>query len=256
MGKYLLLYETYDAFSAEQESKQYVTTVEPGVAYAEDNQGVFYNKTSAWEYVDLGLSSGTLWATCNLGASSPEQYGDYYAWGEVETKDVTAYTYDNYRFYPGNDEDEYTKYNSTDNKMTLDLTDDVANVVMGGEWHMPSRAQLNELTANTTSSWTTDYNGTGVAGAVFTSNINGNSIFFPAAGGVFDGSAEDQGEWFGVWSSSRYSNSGRAWYLDGISDGMFMGGSNRYYGLSVRGVLGELNDEEGGGTDPSNPVVS
>ena len=205
MGKYLLLYETYDAFSAEQESKQYVMTVEPGVAYAEDNKGVFYNKTSAWEYVDLGLSSGTLWATCNLGASSPEQYGDYYAWGEVETKDETAYTFEGYRFYPGNDENEYTKYNSTDNKMTLDLTDDVANVVMGGEWHMPSRAQLNELTANTTSSWTTDYNGTGVAGAVFTSNINGNSIFFPAAGGVFDGSAGDQGVGFLVWSSSRFS---------------------------------------------------
>ena len=254
MGKYLLLYETYDAFSAEQESKQYVMTVEPGVAYAEDNQGVFYNKTSAWEYVDLGLSSGTLWATCNLGASSPEQYGDYYAWGEVETKDTANYTRQGYRFYNG-DESEYNKYNSTDNKMTLDLTDDVANVVMGGEWHMPSRAQLNELTANTTSSWATDYNGTGVAGVVFTSNINGNSIFFPAAGGVFDGSAGDQGVNFGVWSSSRYSGSFDAWYLDGGSDDVRMGDDYRYDGLSVRGVLGELNDEEGG-TDPSNPVVS
>ena len=249
MGKYLLLYETYDAFSAEQESKQYVMTVEPGVAYAEDNKGVFYNKTSAWEYVDLGLSSGTLWATCNLGASSPEQYGDYYAWGEVETKDTANYTRQGYRFYNG-DESEYNKYNSTDNKMTLDLTDDVANVVMGGEWHMPSRAQLNELTANTTSSWTTDYNGTGVAGVVFTSNINGNSIFFPAAGGVDDGSAEDQGVYFYVWSSSRASDSYYAWSLCGDSGSMGMYDSSRFVGLSVRGVLGELNDEDEGGTDP------
>lgn len=111
----------------------------------------------AYESVDLGLPSGTLWATMNVGATKPQQYGDYYAWGEVEIKDETAYTYNKYRFYPGNVVDEYTKYNSTDNKMTLDLTDDVANVVMGGKWHMPSRAQLNELTANTTSSWTTDY---------------------------------------------------------------------------------------------------
>lgn len=201
----------------------------------------------AYESVDLGLPSGTLWATMNVGATKPQQYGDYYAWGEVEIKDETAYTYNKYRFYPGNVVDEYTKYNSTDNKMTLDLTDDVANVVMGGKWHMPSRAQLNELTANTTSSWTTDYNGSGVAGAVFTSNINGNSIFFPAAGGVFNGVAKDQGELFGVWSSSRNAIFSSAWNLNGDSDGMNMNYYSRYRGLSVRGVLGELNDEEGGG---------
>lgn len=195
----------------------------------------------AYESVDLGLPSGTLWATMNVGATKPEQYGDYYAWGEVETKDTANYTRQGYRFYPENDGDEYTKYNSTDNKMTLDLTDDVANVVMGGEWHMPSRAQLNELIASTSSSWITDYNGTGVAGTVFTSNINGNSIFFPAAGGVFDGSAEDQGEGFYVWSSST------EWGFDGSdSESPAENHYDRYYGISVRGVLGELNDEEGG----------
>ena len=197
-----------------------------------------------YEYVDLGLPSGTLWATMNVGATKPEEYGDYYAWGEVETKDVEDYTYDGYRFYPGNDSDEYTKYNSTDNKMSLDIEDDAAHVVLGGDWHMPSRAQFDELIENTTSSWTTDYNGTGVAGAVFTSNINGNSIFFPAAGGVFDGSAEDQSMECYVWSSSRDSFSGNAWAWHGSSYDIAMDSYSCYYGLCVRGVLGELSDED------------
>ena len=196
------------------------------------------------EYVDLGLSSGTLWATCNLGASSPEQYGDYYAWGEIEPNKASAYTPQNYRFYPGNDNDEYTKYNDTDNKMTLDLADDVANVVMGGNWHMPTSAQCAELLDNTTSSWTTNYNGTGVAGMIFTSNNNGNSIFFPAAGIVVDAGSVGQGEWFDVWSSSRGSNSWNAWSVYGDSEGCYLdsSGYGRCSGLSVRGVLGELNE--------------
>ena len=235
MGQYLHLYETEAQFNTDYNGEKYN---EPWVSYTTDIERVDYNKS---KYVDLGLSSGTLWATCNLGASSPEQYGDYYAWGEIAPKETTAYTKEGYRFYPGN-QGEYTKYNSTDNKMTLGLTDDVANVVMGGDWHMPSRAQFNELTANTTSAWTTDYEGTGVAGVVFTSNINGNSIFFPAAGGVFDGSAGGQGVDFRVWSSSRNSGSGSAGLLGGGSGYMYMYYDYRYYGQSVRGVLGELNE--------------
>ena len=205
---------------------------------------------SAYEAIDLGLPSGTKWANMNVGAESPEDYGDYYAWGEIESKyaaGTSAYTYENYRFYPGNDNDEYTKYNSTDNKMALDLEDDVANVVMGGEWHIPTSAQCAEMLDNTTSSWTTDYNGTGVAGAIFTSNNNGNSIFIPAAGGVWDEGPEDQGEWFDLWASTRGSHSWSAWDFYGNSSdyGLYDGGRNG--GLCVRGVLGELNDYNPGG---------
>lgn len=202
---------------------------------------------SAHEAIDLGLPSGTKWANMNVGAESPEGYGYYYAWGEIVPNKASAYTRQNYRFCPGNDEDEYTKYNSTDKKMTLDLTDDVANVVMGGEWHMPTSAQCAELLDNTTRSWTTDYNGTGVAGMIFTSNINGNSIFFPAAGVVVDEGSVGQGEWFSVWSSSRYSGSWGAWDMGGSSGGCGLGKYGRYGGLSVRGVLGELNDYNPGG---------
>jgi hypothetical protein len=118
---------------------------------------------------------------------------------------------------------------------------------MGGDWHMPTSSQCAELLDNTTSSWTTDYNGTGVAGIILTSNNNGNSIFFPAAGVVVNRGSVGQGEWFGIWSSSRYSLSRGAWYMDGGSEGCDLSNSDRSGGLSVRGVLGELNDYNPGG---------
>lgn len=202
---------------------------------------------SVYEAIDLDLPSGTKWANMNVGAESPEGYGDYYAWGEIEPNKASAYTPQNYRFYPGNDNDEYTKYNDTDNKMTLDLADDAANVVMGGDWHMPTPAQCVELIDNTTSSWTTNYNGTGVAGMILTSNSNRNSIFFPAAGILIDGGSSDRGEGFDAWLSSRNSISRRAQVMDGYSDEIALFSTNRYRGHSVRGVLGELNDYNPGG---------
>jgi len=201
---------------------------------------------SAYEAINLGLPSGTKWANMNLGAESPEEYGGYYAWGETEPNKASAYTWNNYNYYIS-DNDDMSKYNETDNKMTLELVDDAANVVMGGDWHMPTSAQCAEFLANTTSSWTTDYNGTGVAGMIFTSNNNRNSIFFPAAGVVVDNGSGGQGEWFAVWSSSRGRRSWNAWGVDGSSEGCDLNDHDdfsRYAGLSVRGVLGELNEED------------
>lgn len=199
-----------------------------------------------YEAIDLGLPSGTKWASKNVGAESPEGYGNYYAWGEIKPNKASAYTPDNYKFYDSATS-SITKYNNTDNKMSLDLEDDVANIVMGGEWHIPTSAQCAELIDNTTSTWTTDYNGTGVAGAIFTSNINRNTIFFPAAGAVGDEGSIYQGEWFDVWSSSRDSDSWGAWNMGGNSRGYDLGSGDRCYGLSVRGVIGELNDYNPGG---------
>lgn len=200
---------------------------------------------SAYKAIDLGLPSGTKWANMNVGAEWPEGYGGYYAWGETEPNKATAYTEDNYRFF-NSSTGGMSKYNDDDGKMALDLADDVANIVMGGDWHMPTSAQCAELLNNTTSSWTTDYNGTGVAGMIFTSN-NGNSIFFPAAGVVVDRGSVGQGEWFVVWSSSRDSGSWSAWNVGGDSGGCYLHYGDRYRGLSVRGVLGELNDYNPGG---------
>ena len=132
------------------------------------------------EYVDLGLPSGTLWATMNVGAGAPEDYGDYFAWGEIEPK--SDYSWETYKWCKGS-EDELTKYcTRSDNDFKDDLTelepkDDAATVNWGSEWQMPSRAQCDELKAHTTQEWTTL---NGVQGCLLTAP-NGNSIFFPAA---------------------------------------------------------------------------
>ena len=141
-------------------------------------------------YVDLGLPSGTLWATCNIGANSPEEYGDYFAWGETKgynrDKDFNEFTY---RWYsdPSHDLTKYCTeriygYNGfTDDKTELDLEDDAAYVNWGSGWRMPSYEQYQELINSnyTTAKWTTQ---NGVKGRKITSNANGNSIFLPAAG--------------------------------------------------------------------------
>lgn len=201
---------------------------------------------NAYEAIDLGLPSGTKWANMNVGSNSPEEYGNYYAWGEIKPNKASAYTLDNYKWLDSSTSG-MSKYNKEDGKMTLDLEDDAAHVVMGGNWHIPSSAQCAEFLDNTTSSWTNDYNGTGVAGMVFTSKANGNSIFFPAAGGIFDEGSDGQREFFQVWAASRDDDSFGAYRMGAMSDSCILGGTHRVNGISVRGVLGELNNSGGGG---------
>ena len=138
------------------------------------------------EYVDLGLS--VKWATCNVEADQPEEVGGIYAWGEVGTKD--EYKWENYRLGVGGDlpfERKLSKYNTdrsrgpVDNKTTLDLVDDVANVRWGGSWRMPTLEEWTELRQNCT--WTVD-SINGVKGLRATSNKPGytdRSIFLPEA---------------------------------------------------------------------------
>ena len=201
-----------------------------------------------YESIDLGLSSGTLWCSCNVGASSPEQYGDYFAWGEIEPNKASAYTQENYRFYNALIEaDVYTKYNPGDGLQELELVDDAANIMMGGEWHIPTDLQVNELLENTTSSWTTDYNGTGVAGVILTSTANTNSIFIPAAG-VNDMGPQIEGGFAVIWSNIIHSNENNktAWALLSTSNDIRLSYIPRYTGVSVRGVIGEGPEPEPG----------
>ena len=132
------------------------------------------------EYVDLGLPSGNLWATCNLGASSPEAYGDYYAWGEVEPKQ--EYTSLNHKWYKeGAPSQGYTKYNNEDGKLTLEDEDDAVIQKLGNGWRTPTLADFRELTnQKLTTIKKTTLNG--VAGYQITSKKNGKSIFIPFAG--------------------------------------------------------------------------
>ena len=122
------------------------------------------------EYVDLGLS--VKWATYNVGATAPEEYGDYFAWGEVKSK--IDYTENNYKY------DGYTKYNPTDKKEVLDIIDDAARINWGGGWRIPSSAEWGELLSNCAWKWNEEKNG-----YVVTSQKEGytdKSIFIPRAG--------------------------------------------------------------------------
>lgn len=136
--------------------------------------------TDKVEYVDLGLPSGNLWATCNLGASAPEEYGDYYAWGE--TKPKKEYTYPNHKWYKeGAPSLGFTKYNNEDGKLTLEDEDDAVIQKLGNGWRTPTLADFRELTnQKLTTIKKTTLNG--VVGYQITSKKNGKSIFIPCAG--------------------------------------------------------------------------
>lgn len=134
--------------------------------------------------IDMGLS--VKWASCNLGASSPEALGNYYAWGETEPKD--AYNWFTYKLCNGSYQ-SLTKYNNredygpVDDKLVLEPMDDAAHVRLGGKWRIPTDAEWEELKDKCT--WTKATQN-GVKGMLVTSNVNGASLFLPAAGMIFD----------------------------------------------------------------------
>lgn len=170
-----------------------------------------------YESVDLGLPSGTKWATMNVGATSETDYGNYYMYGMGDK------TYDS----------TDTPYAGTENP--LDLSKDTARQVMGGEWHMPTEAQIEELVANTTYQWVTDYNDSGVNGGLFTAQ-NGNSVFFPAGGHWYDNNQYVVDSHGYYWSSS--PNNNNAYFFE-IHDGANNIFNMQYkFGFSVRGVIG------------------
>ncbi len=192
------------------------------------------------EAVDLGLPSGIKWASCNIGAESMSDYGNYFAWGEVKTKE--NYSWRTYK-YAKKSSDKLTKYctNSSygyngfeDNKRTLELGDDAAYALWGGTWHMPTDDEWSELVNNCTWTWTTQNN---VNGYLVTSNTNSNSIFLPAAG-CYKGTAfNDAGSIGYYWSADLRLNSRYAISLTFTLDSHSVGGRlDRCYGLSVRPV--------------------
>ena len=209
-------------------------------------------------YVDLGLPSGTLWATCNVGATTPEDYGSCYAWGETTIK--STYNWGSYKYANGphdkltkycnkNDDgsdgvaDNLTKYCNksddgnngfTDNLTELQAGDDPATYNWGSDWRTPSKAQWDDLLQNTTNQWTTR---NGVAGRQFTSKRNGQTLFLPAAGSRYYGEFSSLGSYGYYWASSLQTDYPRyAWRFFFGSDGYSMNGGNRSLGFSVRPI--------------------
>lgn len=226
--------------------------------WSDGNGGV--SNTGSHEYVDLGLS--VKWATCNVGASKPEDYGNYYAWGETSaygeapsaypssftgTKNSgytslskkTVYSWSTYKYCRGSD-DTQTKYctdpsyGTVDNKTVLDLEDDAAHVNWGGSWRMPTKEEQDELRTKCTWTWTSQ---NGVNGYKVTSKTNGNSLFLPVAGVRWEYTFNNVGLNGDYWSSSLFSSDPRyACYLNFKSSNVGSNVANRIDGRSVRAV--------------------
>ena len=215
----------------------------PTVSLVNETNMIYLMNKSLYEFVDLGLPSGRKWASCNVGASKPEEYGLYFAWGETQgysgITNEKKFNWGDYKLCGGSNS-TLTKYNTNssygtvDNKLVLEQVDDAA-YTSDNTCRMPTRAELEELTANTTSTWETL---NGVNGRRFTSKTNGNSIFVPAAGGCDDGSVSNVGSYGFLWSSSlNESSPRRGWCLFFNSDFVSMNNYFRYNGFTVRAVL-------------------
>lgn len=201
------------------------------------------NEPTPGDWVDLGLPSGLLWATRNVGASSPEDYGDYFAWGETSPK--SEYNWGTYQYCCNNNSYSLTKYCTysfygcngyTDTLTILQPGDDAATTNYGGR--MPTKEEWQELRGYCASVWTTR---NGVLGRLFT-GPNGNTLFLPAAGYRNGGGLCDAGSYGDYWSSSLYTDfPGRAWYFDFDSYYTYVSYYDRYYGLSVRAVRSGQN---------------
>ena len=188
----------------------------------QSNTGLFSG--GVYESVDLGLPSGTLWARYNVGATSETDYGDLFAWGATEPYRLNGTTpIDNTGNYGSN----YA------NKIQHDLypNEDAATVHWGKGWKMPTKAQFDELLANTTDEWTAI---SGINGRKFTAS-NGNYIFIPATGFFEGGTLGGRGSYGILWSRSFYSAS-NAWVLSSHSSVRSVGTNNRTNGFSVRAV--------------------
>ena len=203
------------------------------------------NSSNGHEWIDLGLPSGLKWATCNVGATKPEEYGDYFAWGET----VPKITYDWSTYKYGAAYDKLTKYctnalygldNFANSKTILDIEDDAANSDWGGNWRIPTFEEWTELREHCIWTWTANYNNIGISGYIVTGKNNGKSIFLPAAGSYNDDDLNDAGNSGLYWSSSiNMADPYFAWHVRFSADLLFAYSVGRIYGLSIRPVLKE-----------------
>ena len=189
----------------------------------------------------------------NIGASSITDTGLYFAWGDTQGYTAAqvgtesgqkAFKWADYKYGNGTSSPGatgMTKYNATDGKTVLDASDDAVAAAWGGNWRMPTSADFSALSAATTNAWVTNYQNSGVNGRLFTDKTDSSKVlFFPAAGDCYNGSVNNVGSRGLYWSSSlRTSNKTNAYNLYFDSGNCFMYNLDRYYGYSVRGVVGQ-----------------
>ncbi|MBO4841798.1 MAG: hypothetical protein J5478_00305 [Bacteroidales bacterium] len=178
------------------------------------------------DYVDMG--NGLKWATRNVGAKTPVEYGDYFAWGETTTKSI--YSWNTYKWGNGS---SFTKY--TSHPATLESADDAATANWGGTWRTPTYLEWDFLLTSSTQEWT-EYKGSGVYGILITSELTGNSIFLPAAGYRDGADLILNGHHGYYWASTLEISSSEAARAEFYSQGISYVGASRCYGASIRPV--------------------
>ena len=222
--------------------------VEPNVSYVTESNVVHYNPFvdpyAGHDYVEIG---GLKWATMNIGASQPSDYGLYFQWGDTQGYTASQVgSGEGQKYFDENDciyynDGSYTKYNETDGKTILEASDDAVTAAWGGQWRMPTTEEYVALGNAVNTAWTADYQGSGVAGLVCTDkNDTSNVLFFPAAGNCSNGNVSNVGGYGIYWSSfvnSSFVQAAHSLYLDS-SYLDWQSGSYRYNGFPVRGVVG------------------
>lgn len=216
--------DTYDEYEMDLEEE----AAKQGISVSGNVHG--------FTYVDLGLS--VKWATCNVGAKLPYEYGKYFSWGGVKSK--STYNWGSYEY--GTSSSLMKKYcfsenyGDADDKDLLENVDDAANQNMSSAWRIPTTDQWNELFSELSWSITWNFDGTGTAGVIGTAS-NGNQIFFPAAG-YYDGSSSSgKGDHVMYWTSILSGNYDNEAYYTNFTDQWNLKERYRYYGLPVRAVV-------------------
>ena len=243
MAKYIKLFNNHNEYTAFTQTEEFV---KPNVSYCISENEVHYNslpKTNGHAYVDLGLPSGTLWATMNVGANSETDKGLYFQWGDVQgysqeqvgtdkTFDWTTYKYCNGAV---NKQTKYCNKSSygdggyTDELTELELSDDAAHVIWGGDWHMPTKQQVEELITNTTVIENEN-------GYTLTAQ-NGNSLYFPKNGYYTNTTLNTSANVF-VWTNALANGfPPQATYFESFGSNFRAKDFMRNCGLIVRGVI-------------------
>ena len=300
MKKYLRLFQNDTDYLGFKETTDFIL---PNVSHCIQENHVHYNPLvdpyNSHAYVDLGLTSGTKWAKMNVGASSETDAGLYFAWGETQGYTASqvgngegqkAFSWNDYALTEDSGS-TMSKYSASDNKTHLELTDDAAAANMGGDWHMPNRAQCLELFKETKNGFVTNkgaftqyawddtngyssltettaaISGWDTAGYFFFKNTytsvtdaitDEDYLFIPAAGSCGDGEVFNVGIYGSVWASALISEYVEdAWGFGFGSGRAGVDNDYRYFGQSVRGVVGQMDEitdettpDEGGGSSP------
>lgn len=208
---------------------------------ARKDEGLIFTLDPLYEAIDLGLS--VKWAACNLGASLPNEYGEYYSWAETVSK--SNYINATYKWGDLHNLSKYCNnenYGIVDNLSVIKQEDDAASVQWGSGWRIPTIDEFNELLNNCTWEWTSDYNGTSASGFIGTSKISGytdKSIFLPAGGCMLNEEIQNVGE-FGIYwlsqNSSEYPTEGWGFLIKSSQPALNYW--TRYEGNMIRPVLG------------------